>query len=256
MTSLVLGIPFFAPERTALDWAVTLTSGVLGVGFADTLFFRALNRIGAGRVAIVDCLYSPSVILCSYLYLAEPMPATLFLAVGLMITAILLGVWQPVTGDPGTSHGRWAGGATRSWLMGFMYAATAIFLTAAAIVAVKPILERSNAWWVATVRLFGGVAFLAIHVAVTRHRAEVVPALRHEKTWRVALPAALVGTYLGFLFWTLGMKHAFASTASVLNQTSNILVLPLARLFLQEPLGPRQWVAMALGFGGAVVVML
>ncbi len=76
------------------------------------------------------------------------------------------------------------------------------------------------------------------------------------KTWRVALPAALIGTYLGFLFWTLGMKHTYATTASVLNQTSNILVLPLARLLLNEPLGPHQWAAIFLGFGGAVVVML
>lgn len=255
-TSAVLGIPFFLPERTASDWAVTLASGVLGIGFADTLFFRALNSIGAGRVAIVDCLYSPSVILCSFLYLAEPMPATLFLAVGLMIIAILLGVWQPVAGNPETSHKRWGGRANRSWLKGFVYATTAIFLTAAAIVAVKPILERSNAWWVSTVRLFGGVAFLGVHVAVSRHRAEVLPALAHARTWRVALPAALVGTYLGFLFWNLGMKHTLATTASVLNQTSNILVLPLARLLLQEPLGPRQWAAIVLGFGGAVAVML
>lgn len=248
VTSAVLGISFLPPDRTALDWAVTLASGVLGIGFADTLFFRALNRIGAGRVAIVDCLYSPSVVLCSFLYLDEPMPATLFVAVGLMIVAILVGVRQPGTGYFSISH--------RQWLTGFIYAVTAIFLTAAAIVAVKPILERSNAWWVATVRLFGGVAFLLVHVAVTRHRAEVIPALVHAKTWRVALPAALVGTYLGFLFWTLGMKHTLATTASVLNQTSNILVLPLARLLLEEPLGPRQWAAIALGFGGAVVVML
>ncbi len=259
-TSAVLGIPFFPPERTASDWAVTLASGVLGIGFADTLFFRALNRIGAGRVAIVDCLYSPSVILCSFLYLAEPLPATLFLAVGLMITAILLGVRPPAAGKLDTSRsqresGRWGGGADRPWLKGFLYATTAIFLTAAAIVAVKPILERSNAWWVSTVRLFGGVAFLGVHVAVSRHRAEVLPALAHAQTWRVALPAALVGTYLGFLFWNLGMKHTLATTASVLNQTSNILVLPLARLFLREPLGPRQWAAMALGFGGAVAVI-
>lgn len=247
-TSAVLGIPFVPPERTTLDWTVTLASGVLGIGFADTLFFRALNSIGAGRVAIVDCLYSPSVVLCAFLYLAEPMPATLFVAVGLMIVAILIGVWQPAAGSAPISR--------RRWIKGFVYAVTAIFLTAAAIVAVKPVLERSNAWWVATVRLFGGVAFLLVHVAVTRHRAEVLPALVHRKTWRVALPAALVGTYLGFLFWTLGMKHTYATTASVLNQTSNILVLPLARLLLEEPLGPRQWVAMALGFGGAVVVML
>lgn len=260
VTSLVLGVPFFPEERTASDWAITLASGVLGIGLADTLFFRALNSIGAGRVAIVDCLYSPSVVLCSYLYLAEPLPATLFLAMGLMIGAILLGVAPPGGTWSRRSIGQ-AGGVSdtisrRKWIKGFVYAMTAIFLTAAAIVVVKPILERSSVWWVATTRLFGGVVFLVVQVGLSRRRAEVLPALAHVRTWRVALPATLVGTYLGFLFWNLGMKLTLASLASVLNQTANIMVLPLARLVLLEPLGWRQWSAIVLGFSGAVVALL
>ena len=248
LTDLILGVRLFPPECGPADWVITLSSGVAGIGLADTFFFRALNAIGAGRVAIVDCLYSPSVILCAFFYLREPMPWTLFLAVAMMVVAILLGVFEPGSSTRSLPRGR--------LLLGAAYATGAIFLTAAAVVALKPILERSDVWWVSTVRLFAGVAFLFAHVAGSRHRLEVVPALHHARTWRVALPAAIVGTYLGFLFWNLGMKYTYATTASLLNQTSNILVLPLAWVFLHEPLGLRQWLAVLIGFTAAAVAML
>lgn len=264
ITGLLAGFPLFPDQVTEKEWFITLASGAIGVGLADTFFFRALNIIGAGKIAIVDCLYSPCVVLCSFIYLGEPMPLTLFVAVLLMVAAIILGFSgrhvpsfvphheTPHNGSRSISKTI----STRKWIIGAVYAVAAIMLTAAAIVAVKPILQHHSAWWVATVRLFGGVVLIGAYVIVTQHRTLIMPALARKRTWRIALPAALVGTYLGFLLWTLGMKHTYTTVASVLNQTSNILVLPLARLMLQEPLGPRQWAAVFLGFAGAVIVML
>src|SRR5262249_15996199 len=39
------------------DLAIMLISGALGIGISDTLFFMALDRLGASRTALVDCLY-------------------------------------------------------------------------------------------------------------------------------------------------------------------------------------------------------
>ena len=41
------------------DYLLVLVSGALGIGIADTLFFKCLNTLGAGLTAIIDCLYSP-----------------------------------------------------------------------------------------------------------------------------------------------------------------------------------------------------
>jgi drug/metabolite transporter (DMT)-like permease len=46
-------------------------SGILGIGISDTLFFQSLNLLGASRSAIVDCLYSPFIIVFSYFLLGE-----------------------------------------------------------------------------------------------------------------------------------------------------------------------------------------
>src|SRR5688572_14240806 len=42
-----------------------VASGIIGIGISDTLFLMMLNRLGASRSALVDCLYSPFVILFS-----------------------------------------------------------------------------------------------------------------------------------------------------------------------------------------------
>ena len=57
-TALLFGENLLRPAPIE-DYLLLLLSGVLGIGIADTLFFKSLNALGAGLSAIVDCLYSP-----------------------------------------------------------------------------------------------------------------------------------------------------------------------------------------------------
>lgn len=247
VTMAVLGVPFFPASASALDWTILAASGIVGIGIADTIFFVSLNRLGAGRIAIVDCLYSPFVILCSFLYLHEPLGVPLLAAVVLMGLAIFIGTWSP---DPTQRT------LPRDLHVGVLLGILATFLMAAGIVAVKPILNRSDVWWALSVRLAAGVAFLAIQGSLPRHRASVLAALRPTRQWRITIPAAFVGTYLSIFFWTMGMKYTMTTIASVLNQLSNLFILVLAWLFLRERLGPRQWIAIAMGVGAGVLAVL
>src|SRR5690349_25171536 len=75
--------------------AVALLSGFLGIGLGDTLYFRALNEIGASRMAVAQTLYSPFVIVLSSLYLAERLGALQMAGVALVIGGILLVNYAP-----------------------------------------------------------------------------------------------------------------------------------------------------------------
>jgi drug/metabolite transporter (DMT)-like permease len=79
----LLAIVFLAPTiyvfggtilhpAPASCYIVLLLSGALGIGIADTLFFKSLNALGAGLSAIVVCMYSPFIIALSFLYLGVP----------------------------------------------------------------------------------------------------------------------------------------------------------------------------------------
>ncbi len=247
LTMLVLGVGFVPEGVTVADFALVFVSGAVGIGVADTLFFMALNRMGAARLAIVDCTYSPFVMLASWVHLGEPVSAMLVPAVLLMAVAIIVGAWEP---------GAFQRSAWRREKAGIALSTLSVLLMAVAIVAIKPILDTNDAWWVLTVRLAGGVCFLAVQGALPRFRAEVLAALRPSRAWLRAVPASFVGTYVAIFLWTLGMKLTYTNTASVLNQLSNVFILPLAAIFLHERLGTRQVVAIVLGFSAGILAVL
>ena len=246
MTGIVLQTDFFPAHITRTEIAILVLSGVLGVGVADTVFFSALKRLGANRIAIVDCTYSPSVIAMSVIYLDEPTPPNLILGAALTVLAVFIASFEPNTSAWKSSDKK-----------GLFFAILAVVMTAFSIAIVKPILNKSDTIWVASIRLFSGLVFVGLQVMLSsKDRTMILPYLKDKRLLHTVVPAAIVGTYLGFLFWTLGMKYANTNTASVLNQLSNVLVLPLSYVFLSERLEPRHVVAVILGFGGASLALL
>lgn len=246
VTLPLLGVPYLPDYVTRADlWAIAI-SGVVGIGIADTFFFASLNRLGAGNSAIVDCLYSPFVILCAFLYLHEPIGWRVLVSMVLMTAAILVGIWEPRLPRRKEERKRTAAG------VGF--GVIGILLMSIGLVAVKPVLAHADAWWVTTMRLVFGTAFLAAQGALPRHRASVMATLRPGPAWRVTVPAAIVGCYFAMITWIAGMKFTLASVASVLNQTSTLFIVLLAAVLLKERITPRRAAAVVMAFGGAVLV--
>jgi drug/metabolite transporter (DMT)-like permease len=249
VTMLITGEAFAPEGASAADWIVLLASGALGIAIADSIFFASLNRLGAGRSAIVDCLYSPFVVLCSALYLGEPRGPFLLPAMGLMVAAILVGTWNPEKNVAQPTE-------RRVLHTGVGLGVLAMLFMAIGIVWAKPVLDRSPPMWATTVRLVGGVLFLTVQGLMPRWRRGVAAVFRPGPHWKVALPAAFIGTYLALFLWILGMTYTQTNTASVLNQSSTVFVLILATIFLREPLTWRRIVAILIGMAATVLVAL
>ena len=133
----------------------------------------------------------------------------------------------------------------------------AIVLMGIGIVGVKPLLELYPVVLTTSTRLVGGIAMLiVVTLPSARLRAEVTMALRPQPVWKLAVPGAIVGTFVSLLCWIAGFKYAPASVAAILNQTSTVLIVLMAAVFLKEPLDGRKLIAVALAFGGCVLVLL
>ncbi len=247
-TMAVLGVPFLPPENGWADAGILLASGALGIGVADSLLFASLNRLGASRTAVVDSLYSPFIVLFAFLYLAEPISGILLVAVGLMVSAILLIAWK---GDPDDTPI-----SRRDLRTGIFYGILAMIGMGAGIVVAKPVLNRADVLWSTTLRLGGGVAWLLLYLGHGPTRRDYARAFRPGRHWRLLILASFVGTYVAMIFWIAGMKYTDTSIASVLNQTSVLIVPILAALFLKEPMTKRKGAAILLGFAGAALAPL
>ena len=232
-------------DRSSADWWRLAVSGVLGIAVGDTLFFAALRRIGPGLVAIIDCSYAPQVVLFSVLVLGEQVGPAFVLGALLVVGGVLAATWQP---------GRRVEAATRNG-PAIAMATLAVTVMAISVVIAKPVLDRSDLFEVTFIRLIAGTVSLALFMVFRRDRAQLFSILRPQALWRTLVPAAFLGTYVAMLLWLGGMKYANASISSVLNQTSVVFTLLLARIMLGEALTRRRLLGGGAALAGAAVIL-
>jgi len=238
----LLGKPFL-PAASAADYALLLASGFLGIAVSDTLFFTALNLLGASLLAIVDCVYSPFIIVLSYVFLGERLNPWQFLGVLLIAAAIAVMGWKS-TGENGKLP-------RRDLFRGTVLGILAMLTVAVGIVMIKPMLAHTDVFWATAMRLAGGIGGLVLALPFHPRRRAVLAPLLDVSQWKVLVPASVLGSFFSLLFWLAGMKFTLASIAAVLNQMNVIFVFILAAVFLREKATPWKIAAVALAFIGA-----
>ena len=244
-TLLIAGQNLFR-DAPLLDYVLLALSGVLGIAIADTLFFKSLNIVGAGLSQIVSLTYSPFVIVFTFVFLGERLTVGDLIGATLILIGVVLTTARESTSDV----------SARDLRLGIGLATLSVALMALGVTLAKPVLDRSPVLWSTTVRLLAGVIALMLLTVVSPRRRHLWSTLRPSRSWRVAIPAAVLGAYVAMIVWVAGMKYTQASTASILNQTSAVFVLPLAAILLHERVTLRKLAAVAMAVSGVALVTL
>ena len=239
------GVPLLRWHNLA-DICLLMMSGIVGIALADTLFFYALNLIGVGLFSIVDCLYSPLIILFSWLILVEELSWCHYVGGALILAGVFASSRHPP--PPNRTRGQ--------LLLGIGLAIAALVTMAIGIVVAKPLIEEYNVLWTTQVRLLAGTAFLALATLVLPGGRKLWTVFRPAPIWKVSVPAAVLAGYLAMLFWIGGFKYTHASVAAILNQTSIFFSLVLATWFLKERFTGRKLAAILIAAPGVVLITL
>ena len=238
-------LPLRYVDIPANHFLVIFVSGALGVGISDTLFFIALNRLGASRTALIDCLYSPFVILFSLLLLDELVPMVTILGGTLIIGSVIVSSKRSF-GIAISQNQFWAG---------CMAGAAAMATVSFAIVMVKPLLNSYPLIWIATIRLAGGLTVLLLLLPFHRDRKMVYRVFKPSVEWKWMAGGTFFGTYLSLITWLGGFKYSQAGRVALLNQTSTMFIVVFAAIFLNERLTPVKLFAVAMAFTGATIIL-
>ena len=232
------------PALSSQQWLILIASGYFGIAVADTWYFKALRVLGAGRTAIVGSLYSPFVVMLSVAFLGETLKPWQWLGFGLVLIGVFI-----------VTHQRNLGALERKTLFrGATFGAASIFLTAAGVVVMKPILAEEGFFWIAGLRMLAGVVGMLIYLSFVRRLSGIISDIRTKQhKWITIAVASLFGTYLAILFWLAGFKYADASVASVLNETSSVMIVLLAWVCLKEPLTTKKILGAMFTFFGVLV---
>ena len=87
---------FVGPDTTFFtidnlpDLCLSMFSGILGIAVADSLLFYSLNLVGVSIVALLECTYTPFVILFAWSMLSEKVSAYELVGGAMVVSAILL----------------------------------------------------------------------------------------------------------------------------------------------------------------------
>jgi len=246
ITMLLLDIPLF-PDKPLNDWLLLAVSGFIGITLADLFFFMALNRLGAGLVAIVECLYLPSVIFFSFILLDENLSIGDIMGGILVLTAVVVGsMKKKVLGDVLES---------KIPLSGMFIGCLSMVFLACGIVMIKDLLERTDVFWATLVRVASACVSLLVLILFHPRRRQYFRELKFSKAWLTALPASVIGNYLALLCWVAGMKYTSTSRAAILNQMSSIFIFILAAVFLKEKITMNKSIAIVLALTGACLTI-
>lgn len=232
------------PALSGTDWLRVMGSGVLGIALADTLYFAALNALGASRMGVIGNLYSPMVVLLSFLLLDEQLRAIQWLGFLLVSGGVLLTAWVPA---------RWRGSAADP-IRGVLLGAVAIALMALAVVMVKRVLEEQPLLWITALRMLGAWLGMLL-LAVLRGQLSRLHDASRPVPWRRLLFAAGIGQGMAMLLWLGGYKYTTASVAAILNETASIFILFLAWWWLGERPSGRGLVGVALALLGVALIL-
>jgi len=228
-------------------WAV-LASGVLGIAVSDTLFFIALDRLGASLAAIVDCSYAPFVMIAAWIMLGQA-PSLTQIGGGLCVIAAVL----VVAFDQGPAH---LLADRRRLVIGFSAGIAAMAFMGVSISLMQPILQRASLWVVTELRVLAAMAVLTPMMLLRRDRKVLFASLVGHGAWRHALPGAFLGNVLAMTLWVAAFKYTSVNSAAILNQTNTIFVVLLATWLLKEVFTRRRLIGTVLAFSGAVMVLV
>ncbi|MBP7870203.1 MAG: DMT family transporter [Candidatus Saccharicenans sp.] len=246
LTSLITGASLW-PEIPARTTWLLLLSGFLGIALSDTLFLWTLKLLGASLTAIVDSVYTPFVIILSFIFLGERLNWHQLAGVALIVLAIII-----ITRSQSDNHD---GPVSRhNFILGIILGNVAMALVAVAVIIIKPVLNEVPVVWATGIRLAGGTLPLVLLPLIPKFRYMFTPLLKLSN-WKNLAPASFLGTYLSLLFWIGGIKYAFASITAALSQLSTIFVFVLAALFLKEKATRTRIIAVLMAFLGAFLAI-
>ena len=226
------------------DQFYLLVSGFIGICIADFLYLAALNRLGAGLNSILACLYSPLVILFSFLLLGERLTNSQIIGALIIIAGTFL------ASSPNRQNDR-----PKELATGLALGIASMITMALGVVIAIPCLHADTLFWAIEFRLLGGVGFAALILFLPGKAQALTQAfLRKDLPWKTMLGGTWVAAFVALILWMKGFllmaEKNSASIAAVLNQTSTFFTLGFAAIFLRERLTTPKLAGAALAFGG------
>lgn len=246
-TALLTGAAFTGMDPGPV-WLLVI-SGILGIGFGDTVFFKALEHMGPRRALLVGSITPAMTALIAVVFLQEVLSPQAWL--GMLIT--IAGIAWVITERPGAGKTPFVfplKGVAYGLLFALSQAVGAVLSRAAlAETNISPLQS-------ALLRVCAGVVVLLAWIVF--RRIALGKWIKSPGALRIgsqALLATMLGTYLGMWLQQTAFKLSPAGIAQTLSSTSPLFILSIAALS-HERISPRAVLGALLAVVGIMLLFL
>jgi len=230
ITLSILDIPFWNDTFTNQEYIKFIISGILGMGIADAIFIYSLSKIGANRIAILNCFEPIAVYLFTFLLLGTSLSTLESLGFIIVIISILVINYENDQDDIDPKIKK----------RGMLLQICAILCSALSMVMIKEILnvhrvEINSIIWIAVFRLFIGFTVSWIIFLFLKNTKKLLSALNDKETIIKIIASSVFGTFMALSCWMMGQAYIEKlPLASILGQTALIFILLFSWIFLNE----------------------
>ena len=249
---ILFDIPLFYNGFTTNDYLKIIISGIMGMGIADILFIYALSKIGANRVAIVNCLEPAVIYFFSIIMLGTFLTIQQLVGFIIVIISLIIVSYEKDIDDINLN-------IKRNYML---IQIVAVILSSFGIILIKPILEKvANSievqLWITAFRLFPGFIVAWIVFIFQKNKISLLLPLKNSSMlWKILIGSGL-GTFTALSFWILGYTNIEKPpVASIIGQTSVIFIVILSYLFLKEKISKLRIVSIFIAVCGVIVIAL
>ncbi|MBW4691778.1 MAG: DMT family transporter [Lyngbya sp. HA4199-MV5] len=217
-------------------------SGVVGIGFGDTAYFTALNRLGARRALVLESIAPPLAAVMALLFLQERLAIGAWAGIALTIAGVTWVVVERTHETLQPQRHLWRG--TVFGLLAALGQASGAVLSRAALAntTIDPL-------WSALLRLVAGGFVLVVWLLFQRRTIQDLKPLQSPRFLAILTLTAFASTYLAIWLQQVSLKYTAAGIAQSLSATSPLFVIPIA-LAIDEKVSVRAIVGVLLALGG------
>lgn len=215
--------PVLSAGSTAWWWLGW--SGVIGIVLGDTCFFRSLQILGPRRALIVTTTSPVFAGLLGWLFLNESLNSIHVLGIVVTLGGVLWVICERSANQesPNLFPGTTFSGITLG-LCGALCQAIGGLASKLGMQECEPV-EASF------IRIVVSAVGAFVVVTATRQFRTTAQAVLKRETFKLFIPAVLVGTWLGIWLSQVTYKHSDLAIATTLLSTTPLFAIPMVRFF-------------------------
>jgi len=247
--SLFLGVMLLFSNVGAMSKEALLflgASGLLGIALGDTLFFKSLAYLGPRLLLALGTLGPVVTVILAVIFLKERPPFIVWIGMALTIGGVSWVLWERSS----------VKNAEKKRAEGIKYGLLSILCASTAIILAKAGVASVSALQATFIRLLFGAIGLLLWAGASRQISNWLSPFKNMNLLGAILMTVFIAVFGGFWLFLAAIKYTDVSTATILNSTTPLFILPMTALILKEKISLRAIAGAGVAVAGVILIFL